>query len=706
VSLLWSPLQASVELPVIPTPIRPTTNSYKKTLVVDDYQWLEDPTNPDVREWTRRQNARTRGYLDGLPARKAIAQKLTTLLTDQSADYWLVQEKNGRIFALRQKPPTQQPVLGQLSSLFSESSWHPIFDPSAYNTNGTTAIDWFAASPDGHWVAICLSERGSEAGTLHFFDVDTGIQLADEIPRVQFPTGGGSAAWVSDDSGILYTRYPAPGERPEADLRFYQQIWFHQLGTPLSEDRLEIGKDFPRIAEIKLASGETGQPILARVHSGDGGDFAHYLRNQSGRWTFLGTRYKDHLVSARFGPDGALYYASDNHARFGRIFRLAPSATNIAQASMVVPEGRQVIHDYAPGIEGVYAVYAGGGPCALRYFPSATSPPREVPILPVSAIDDLCVWHNNELVYSSENYLTPPAWYTFAPVADETRRTALAIRSPAGFDDIEVVREFARSRDRTKVPLNILRKKGLKLDGQNPVLLTGYGGYGISLTPAFDPTRRIWFDAGGVYVIANLRGGGEYGDFWHQAGSLTRKQNVFDDFIASAEHLIRRGYTCPSRLAIEGGSNGGLLMGAVLTQRPDLVRAVVSHVGLYDMLRFELDPNGQFNVPEFGSIRNPKEFKALFAYSPYHHVRDGVKYPAVLLTTGENDGRVSPSHSRKMAARLQASTGSGLPVLFRSSTSAGHGIDSSLSERIDLKADTLTFLFDQLGLKSAPQGFH
>jgi prolyl oligopeptidase len=272
--------------------------------------------------------------------------------------------------------------------------------------------------------------------------------------------------------------------------------------------------------------------------------------------------------------------------------------------------------------------------------------------------------------------------------------------SPVDFDDIEVVREFATSKDGTKVPLNILRKKGLKLDGQNPTLLYGYGGYGISLTPGFDSTRRIWFDAGGVYAVANLRGGGEYGEQWHKAGNLTRKQNVFDDFIAAAEHLIQRRYTSPDKLAVQGGSNGGLLMGAFLTQRPDLARAVVAHVGIYDMLRVELDPNGQFNVTEFGTVNDAAQFQALFAYSPYHHVRSGVKYPAVLLTTGENDGRVNPAQSRKMAARLQAATASDRPILFRSTASAGHGIGTALKERIAEQADVYGFLFDQLGIEA------
>ena len=277
--------------------------------------------------------------------------------------------------------------------------------------------------------------------------------------------------------------------------------------------------------------------------------------------------------------------------------------------------------------------------------------------------------------------------------------------SPASFDDIEVVREFAVSKDGTKVPVSILRKKGLKLDGSNPTILYGYGGYGINLTPRFSATLRIWFDAGGVYAVANLRGGGEFGEEWHKEGNLTHKQNVFDDFIACAEHVIRRKYTNPSKLAVMGASNGGLLMGAFLTQRPELARAVVSRVGIYDMLRVELDPNGVFNITEFGTVKDPDQFKALYAYSPYHHVKDGTAYPAVLFPCGENDGRVNPAQSRKMTARLQAATTSGHPILLRMTDSAGHGMGSSLRDRVAEQADIYCFLFEELGVDTSPWEF-
>jgi prolyl oligopeptidase len=322
-----------------------------------------------------------------------------------------------------------------------------------------------------------------------------------------------------------------------------------------------------------------------------------------------------------------------------------------------------------------------------------------VPVLPVSSVGGLHCWQGDQLLFSNTGFLNPPGWYEWEPGLKQPRATALCMTSPASFADIEVVREFAVSKDGTRVPLNILRKKGVKLDGKNPTLLTGYGGYGICLTPAFSSTRRAWFDAGGVFVVANLRGGGEFGEDWHKAGNLTHKQNVFDDFIACAEHLIRRGYTSPGKLAVMGGSNGGLLMGAFLTQRPDVARAVVARVGIYDMLRVELDPNGVFNVTEFGSVKDPDQFKALYAYSPYHHVKPGAAYPAVLFPCGENDGRVNPAHSRKMIARLQAATSSGRPVLLGINSQAGHGIGSALSIRVNQMADVYSFLFDQLGMR-------
>jgi len=705
IGLVWSCLSvASAQLPSVPTPRQPVTNGYFGVAVADDYQWLEEATNPAVRDWSRLQNERTRAWFDRLDFQAGVAQELSELIAEESASYNLVDCRGGILFATRFKPPAQQPVLVRLKSVHPPALRQVVFDPNAWNTNGTTAMDWSTPSTDGRLVAISLSENGSEDGSLHFFETTTGRALPDVIPGVQYPTGGGSAAWNADGSGIFYTRYPRPGERPDADRHFYQQIWFHRLGTPDSADTYELGRDFPRIAEIDLTASDDGQWLLATVANGDGGDFAHYLRSPAGAWRQL-TRFEDGVKVIKFGQDEALYLLSKKDAPRGKILRLPLDHPELVTAAVVVPEGQGVVDDYAPSADGLYVAVMEGGPSRLRYYSKSHGSPVEVPVLPVSTVSGLHCWQGDRLLFSNTSFLNPPGWYEWEPGLKQPRATALLMTSPANFDDIEVVREFAVSKDGTKVPLNILRKKGIKLDGKNPTLLTGYGGYGICLTPTFSSTRRLWFDAGGVYAIANLRGGGEFGEAWHQAGNLTHKQNVFDDFIACAEHLIRRGYTCPAKLAVMGSSNGGLLMGAFLTQRPDLARAVVSRVGIYDMLRVELDPNGTFNTTEFGSVKNPDQFKALYAYSPYHHVKDGTAYPAVLFPCGENDGRVNPAHSRKMTAWLQAATSSGLPILYRTSATAGHGMGSSLKDRVAELADIYAFLFAELGVDTSPWTF-
>jgi prolyl oligopeptidase len=692
------------QLPAVTTPREPVTNVYHGVAVVDDYQWLEGSTNADVREWTRLQNERTRAYYDQLPFHTGVAQALEELIADQSASYSVTHKCGETVFALRNKPPAQQPVLVRFKSLQPPALWKVVFDPNAWNTNGTTAMDWFVPSPDGRVVAVSLSEKGSEDGTLHFFETATGRHLPDQIPGVQYPTGGGAAAWNADGSGIFYTRYPRAGERPEADLHFYQQVWFHRLGQPVSADTYEIGRDFPRIAEIELEASEDGQGVLATVANGDGGDFAHYLRNPAGPWRQL-TRFEDGVKQIKFGHDGALYLRSLQGAPHGKILRLAPGDTELSQAKVVVPEQRGVIQDFESSAHGLYVNELEGGPSRLRFYRTGSRKAVDVPIPPVSSIGGLHCWNEDEVLFASTSYLTPTAWLTWAPGEKQPRPTALRTISPANFDDVEVVREFATSKDGTKVPVNILRKKGLKRDGNSPTILNGYGGYGINLTPRFSPTLRVWFDAGGVYAIANLRGGGEYGEEWHKEGNLTKKQNVFDDFIACAEHLIRRQYTRPARLAVTGSSNGGLLMGAFLTQRPELARAVVSRVGIYDSLRSELEPNGAFNITEFGTVKDEAQFKALYAYSPYHHVKAGTAYPAILFPCGENDGRVNPFHSRKMTAGLQAANTSDHPILLRMTASAGHGMGSSLKDYVAEQSDIYSFLFKELGVDTKPWAF-
>jgi prolyl oligopeptidase len=689
------------------------SDTYHGVKVTEDYRWLENAADAEVRKWTEAQNRYTRSVLDKNPALPGLRKRLKELLTDPSPGYTGLQKRGDTLFVLKKQPPKEQPFLVTLRSPDDPGSARVVVDPNALDARGKTAIDFYVPSPDGTKVAVSLSQGGSEEGSVHVYDVATGKELGDVVPRVQFATAGGDVAWNADGSGFFYTRYPRGHERPKEDMNFFVRVFFHKLGTPTEKDTYEIGNDFPRIGEIFLDRCDDGSHVLATVQKGDGGEFEHYLRGPSGEWKQL-TRYADEASAAAFGrgTDRGIYLLSRKGSPRGKIVRLDLDHPDLARTMTQVPESgvaiaglrfasNRLVTNFAPTASGLFVVDVAGGPSQVRFFGRDGKQKGTVPLPPVAAVNEVLPTDGDEILLEVETYLAPPAWYAFRPGDDHLRSTALAKSSPADFGDCEVTREFATSRDGTKVPLNILRKKGTKLDGNNPTLLYGYGGYGINLSPRFQAARRVWMDAGGVFAVANLRGGAEYGEEWHRAGNLTKKQNVFDDLAACARHLVDRKYTNPSRLAIEGGSNGGLLMGAALTQHPELFRAVVSHVGIYDMLRVELHPNGAFNVTEFGTVKDPEQFKALYAYSPYHRVKDGTAYPAVFLLTGANDGRVDPANSRKMAARLQAATSSGRPVLLQISADSGHGIGDNLSDEIQRGADVYAFLFDQLGLKSS-----
>jgi prolyl oligopeptidase len=393
-----------------------------------------------------------------------------------------------------------------------------------------------------------------------------------------------------------------------------------------------------------------------------------------------------------------LYLLSHSAAPRGKVLRLPLETPELSKAVEIIPTGEPVIQRIVPTANALFVADLLGGPSQVRRFGLDGKGETIIPIPKISSVQEMVGLEDGSLLFRDQSYTEPATWFHCANGKAELTQTALRSTSPVSFADIEVTRGFATSKDGTKIPLNIIYRKGMKLNGQNPTLLYGYGGYGISVSPNFDFTRRLWFDHGGVYVVANIRGGGEFGEDWHKAGNLTKKQNVFDDFAAAAEYLIQEKYTRPEKLAILGGSNGGLLMGAMITQHPDLMRAVVSQVGIYDMLRVELAPNGAFNVTEFGTVKDPEQFKALYAYSPYHHVVDGTKYPSILMMTGANDGRVAPYHSRKMIARLAEANKSTNPILLRTSSSAGHGIGTALNERIKQLADMYAFLFVQLGM--------
>jgi prolyl oligopeptidase len=703
----------NVSIPKPPeTPLHSVTDDYYGIQVTDDYQWLENWEDPAVKQWSAAENARTREYLDHLLARPAIVKRLRQLANTRTLTYSNLQFRAGMLFAKKHQPNLQQPVLVVMHSPDEPASARVVFDPNTASSKGSVAIDFFVPSFGGKYVAAAISKNGSEDAEARVFEVTTGKPLRDVVPRVNFATAGGSIAWKFDNSGFYYTRYPQGNERAPEDANFYQQIYFHKLGTPSRQDVYILGKNFPRIAEIQLHASDDGRWLLASVGNGDGGQFAHYLMDAQKHWTQL-THFEDGIVAVKFGvADGSLYLLSRKDAPRGQILRLPLSHLSLDEAKVLVPQtpggpaeaDRASIENFVPTSDRLYVIDIVGGPSRLRVFDKRGNA-LPAPVVPaVSAVSQVVSVGGEELLFYVSTFLEPPTLYRFDAATGTTTRSSTQ-SSAVRFEDAEVVRDFAISKDGTRVPLNIIRRKGTTLDGTHPALLTGYGGYSINTKPTFTGSfARLWLDQGGIFVETNLRGGAEYGEEWHQSGKLTRKQNVFDDFLACAQYLIDRNYTTPSRLAVLGGSNGGLLMGAAFTQRPELFRAVVSYVGIYDMLRVERDPNGAFNVTEFGTVKDPEEFKALYAYSPYHHVKDGTAYPAILMPTGENDHRVNPMQSRKMIARLQAADSSGRPILLRTSSSAGHGIGTSLDERIEQDADVFSFLFDQLGVQYTPPG--
>jgi prolyl oligopeptidase len=683
---------------------RPVTDVYGTVKVVDDYRWLEAGKDPSVVEWVAAQNQLTRSWLDGLAHRAKIRARVSELLSGTGPEYRDVTVVGAGVFARKRQPSKQQALLVELSDPARPGTEHVVLDPNELDPSGRTTIDFYVPTRDGKRVAVSLSSRGSETGDVHLYDVASGRALPDVVPRVNGGTAGGSVAWTADGSGFWYTRYPREGERPMSDLGFYQQVYFHKLGTPTTSDTYVLGNELPRIAEIMLEASDDGQTVLAVVANGDGGEYAFYVidarAGARGRTTQL-FGFSDKIVDARFGADGALYLISHRGAPRGQVLRLArPYPTS--RPEVIVPEGDGVIAMIAPTASRLYVAEVVGGPSRLRSFQlargKASSPELIATPLPVASIYGLRPIGTDDVLYMTQSYTSTPGWYRYVARTQESMPTALAQPMAFSMDDVEVVRETCASSDGTTVPLNILRKRGIALDGSHPTLLYGYGGYNLGLSPRLRPLTRMWIDQGGVYAEANLRGGNEFGEGWHEAGRLTRKQNVFNDFYACAYALVVKRYTRPSLLAIEGRSNGGLLMGASLVQHPEMYRAVVSGVGIYDMLRAELTPNGAFNVTEFGSVKDLAQFRALYAYSPYHRVVDGAAYPAVLLMTGANDPRVDPYNSRKMAARLQAASSSKRPILLRASDDVGHGGGSPLAAVIDEATDMYAFLMHELGM--------
>lgn len=694
-----------------PTKTDDVTDTYHGTEVADPYRWLENAGDPEVAAWSDAQNAYARSVLDALPAAATLRPQVEAVLAKPVVSYSGLTRANGRMFASKRQPPKQQPLVVTFELGDPGGTERVLLDPMVLDRSGGTSVDWFIPSPDGSLLAVSMSKGGTESGDVHVFDVATGKQVHEVIPRVNGGTAGGDLGWAPDGKGFYYTRYPRKGERPDEDLDFYLQLYFHRLGTPEAEDVYLLGKDLPRVAEIQLDVHPRKGRVLATVQKGDGGEFAHFLGTPAGgsgspasKWTQF-SDFGDKTVHAAFGPKNELFVVSRTDAPRGRLLLTSSTKPNLAKAKEIVPEGDDtLITDFWGGgtvlatRSRIYVQYQTGGPSEIRAFDYRGKPAAGPSIAPVSAVHQMVALEGDDILFDTTSFVSPRTWSRWRAKDAQTDRLPLSSEPAADFQGVTVRREMAKSKDGTQVPVNLLLPPGAKSDKSAPCLVTGYGGYAVNIVPYVRKSWSVLLQHGFVVAVVNLRGGAEYGEAWHEAGRLTRKQNVFDDFAGAVQHMVDAGHCAPDRVAIEGGSNGGLLMGATLVQHPDLASAVVAHVGIYDMLRVELSPNGAFNITEFGTVKDPDHFAALRAYSPYHNVTDGTAYPAVLFMTGANDPRVDPMQSRKMTGRLQAATSSEAPVLLRTSSNTGHGGGTPLSARVEQTVDAYAFLFDQLGV--------
>jgi prolyl oligopeptidase len=673
-----------------PTRRAPVTDTLHGQQVVDPYRWLEDDASPETREWTRQQNALTEQYLASVSGREGIRQRLAELLTIGAIG--VPTPVKGRYFYQLRAGGQNQPVLLLREGLHGTD--RPLIDPNQLNPRGTTALDWYYPSEDGRLLAYGLSEDGSEDSVLHVLDVDRRELLPDTIPH----TRAADLAWVPDGSGFYYTRYPVAGEVPEGEEHYHRAIFFHRLGHDPRQDSLVFKPAEKEYWPGVDLSADGRWLVVSVARTFDQTDI--YLKDlvADGPWVTVAeglaasfnagvVRNRLYLRTNLDAPNFRLFLADPEQPAMDRWREIVPARTD------AVLEGMGISRDH------LVLSYLERASSRLSLTDLEGNPVRQIPLPAIGSLFGLGLeWDSTELLFGFSSFTLPPAIYRLELPGGEPQ---LWRRVEADLDpDRFAVEQVAYpAKDGTPITMFIIRPdRDRSHPRPYPLYLTGYGGFNISMVPAFSRAMLLWLEAGGVVAIPNLRGGGEYGEGWHQAGMLANKQNTFDDFIAAAEYLIREQHTSPERLAVAGGSNGGLLMGAVLTQRPDLFRAVIIQVPLLDMLRYHLFLIARLWIPEYGSPDIPEQFAWLLRYSPYHHVRDGVDYPAVLLATAESDTRVHPMHARKMTARLQAATATDRPVLLRLETEAGHGAGKPVSKLVDELTDSWTFVFKELGL--------
>jgi prolyl oligopeptidase len=670
-------------------------DNYHGTTVADPYRWLENPDSPETRVWIEAQNKLTAEYLAQIPARDRIQQRLTKLWNYEK--YGIPFKQGERYFYFKNDGLQNQNVLYTLKTLTEQPT--VLLDPNTLSPDGTIALSGISISEDGKLLAYGLSTSGSDWQEWKVRDITTNTDLSDDVKWVKFS----GASWTHDGKGFFYSRYDEPNEKTKLeDVNYFQKLYYHRLGTPQSEDILIYER--PDHKEWGFSGGvtEDGRYLIISIWLGtDPRNLVFYKDLQTSNAPVVELINTFEAEYSFIDNDGTrFWFRTDLNAPRSRVIAIDITKGDRDHWQELIPQTEETLQGVSVLNNQFITSYLKDARSQIKIFDLDGQPVREIELPGIGSADGFGgKRHDTETFYSFTSFTNPSTIYRYDL---QTGKSTLFRQPEVDFNpqDYEIRQVFYRSKDGTQVPMFIVHKKGIQLDSTNPTYLYGYGGFGVSLTPGFSVSLLVWLEMGGVYASPNLRGGGEYGEAWHQAGMKLQKQNVFDDFIAAAEWLIANKYTSPAKLAIGGGSNGGLLVGACMTQRPDLFGAALPAVGVMDMLRFQKFTIGWAWTSEYGSADNPEEFKVLYAYSPLHNLKLGTAYPATLITTADHDDRVVPAHSFKFAAALQAAHKGNAPVLIRIETKAGHGAGKPTTKMIEEAADRWAFLVKTLGVQT------
>ncbi|MGC1195975.1 MAG: prolyl oligopeptidase family serine peptidase [Geitlerinemataceae cyanobacterium] len=665
-------------------------DEYHGVTVADPYRWLEDPDSDETKAWVDAQNRVTFGYLEQIPQRDRLKERITQLWNYEK--YSTPFKEGNRYFYFKNDGLQNQSVLYVLPSLDGEP--RVLLDPNTLSEDGTVALSSYAISEDGNFLAYGLSSSGSDWQEWKVRDIETGEDLADRLQWIKFS----GASWTHDNRGFFYSRYDEPNESTQyEDINYFQKLYYHRLGTEQSEDLLIYDRPDEKEWGFRGFVTEDGNYLIISVWKGtEPKNLLFYKDLTTSDSPVLELISEFEAEYSFIDNEGSVFwFRTDLDAPRGRLIAID---TETSEPTEIIPQTDDVLEGVGVLNNQFITSYLKDARSQVKIFHLDGSFVREVNLPGIGSVGGFGgKRHDTETFYSFTGFTAPRTIYRY----DFTTGESTVFRQPnVDFDPTEYTTQqiFYTSKDGTRVPMFITHKKELELNGKNPTYLYGYGGFNISLTPSFSVGQLVWMELGGVLAIPNLRGGGEYGEAWHQAGTKLKKQNVFDDFIAAAEWLIANGYTNAGQLAIGGGSNGGLLVGACMTQRPDLFAAALPAVGVLDMLRFHKFTIGWAWCSDYGSPDNPEEFNALYAYSPLHNLKPGTAYPATMITTADHDDRVVPAHSFKFAAALQAADGGQNPLLIRIETKAGHGAGKPTAKVIEEIADKWGFLVKVLGM--------